>query len=150
MKLPKLGMSTNTILLIAVVITALWYVNMYSCSRVSLTEGMQLLGSELGYKMGEGIKGSWDTREMPKGSSIAWREHDHNSYKSQMVNPNEKLSFFSQTDFRPDCCGSTYSSSGNAFVQNGHSSGGCACMNKQQLHYLNARGGNREVQAGEY
>jgi hypothetical protein len=145
-----LGMKMNTIILIGVIVVAIWYVNMYSCSRVSLTEGMQLLGSELGYKMGQDIKGSWDTREQKKGSSIEWREQDHDAYPSKFVDPSKDMFYFSQTEFRPDCCGSTYSSAGNAFVQNGHSSGGCACMNKQQIHYLNTRGGNRVAQTGEW
>jgi hypothetical protein len=145
-----LGMNMNTIIIVAVVVTALWYVNMYSCSRVSLTEGMQILGAELGYKMGEGVKGSWDTKQQKTGSSVGWREHDHDSYSSKFVDPSKDMFYFSETEFKPECCGSTYSSAGNALVQNGHSSGGCACMNKQQLHYLNARGGNREVQCGEW
>jgi len=103
-----------------------------SCSKYTFTEGMSLMGSELSYKMGTGVKNSWDTREQNKGSSIETRSQDHDAYNSQMVGPDQNLAFFAETEFSPDCCGATHSSSG-----------GCACMNKQQLTYINQRGGNR-------
>ena len=40
--------------------------------------------------------------------------------------------FLASTKFTPECCPSTYSSST-----------GCACLNPQQINYLNQRGGNR-------
>jgi len=103
-----------------------------SCSKYTFTEGMQLMGAELGYKMGNGIKDSWDTRQQKEGSSLKWRSQDHDSYDSKMVMPDDNINFFASTEFSPDCCGSTYSSSG-----------GCACLNKEQITYLNQRGGNR-------
>lgn len=113
-----------------------------SCSRVSMAEGFQMLGAPMEHKMGEGVHGAWDVREMPKGSSYAWSDKDHDTYQSQFVSPEEGLDFFAETEFKPECCGSSYSSSGG-LTKLGVTAGGCACMNKQQMDYLNSRGGNR-------
>jgi hypothetical protein len=100
-----------------------------SCSKVSsVQEGMAVLD----YKMGEGVHSSWDTKEQTTGSSVNWRKQDHDTYHGGIVHPDESLGFFSNTQFKPECCGSNYASSG-----------GCACMNKQQMDYINTRGGNR-------
>lgn len=118
---------------------------MTSCSRVSVSEGMRILGSELNYKMGEGVHGSWDTREQKKGSSLPYRSQDHDSYPSKFVSPDDSLNYFSDTHFKPECCGSNYSSKGGLLKEGGYSSGGCACMSKKQINYINERGGNRTL-----
>lgn len=99
-----------------------------SCSKVnSVQEGMAVLN----YKMGEGVHSSWETRE-PTEQVHEFRGKEHDAYQAELVQPDQQLSFFSKTEFKPECCGSNYASSG-----------GCACMNKQQMEFLNTRGGNR-------
>ena len=47
---------------------------------------------------------------------------------SELTNPDIQLGFFDRTEFRPDCCGS-------------HSGrGGCACLSKEQIEFLNTCG----------
>lgn len=116
-----------------------------SCSRVSVKEGMRIIGSELNYKMGEGVQGSWDTRPQKKGSSLPYRAQDHDSYQSKFVGPSDSLDYFADTDFKPECCGSNYSSKGGLMREGGYSSSGCACMSKKQIDYINERGGNRTL-----
>lgn len=116
-----------------------------SCSKVSLQEGLSNLGTELNYKMGEGVSTSWDTKEMKEGSSLNWREQNHDAYDSEMVDPNKQMDFLANTEFSPKCCGSSYSGFGGLQSDGGSSGGGCACLNKQQINYLNTRGGNRTL-----
>jgi len=115
-----------------------------SCVKVSIKEGLQVMGAALNYTMGDGVANSWDTREGKKGSSVDWRSQDHNSYASKMVPPNDSMFFFADTQFEPKCCGSTYSANGGLTSQ-GVTSGGCACLNTKQMNYLNTRGGNRTL-----
>ena len=128
-----LGFKLRPELLTAIIVLAIiiWITSISSCAKVnSIQEGM----ATLDYKMGEGVHSSWETREQDKGSSIEWRMQDHDAHLSDFVSPDEKLAFFARTQFKPECCGSSYASSG-----------GCACMSKQQMNYLNTRGGNRTV-----
>jgi hypothetical protein len=117
-----------------------------SCSKVnSFKEGMQMLGSELDYKMGTGVNNSWENMKQTEGPSISFREHNHDAYQSKFVDPSESLNFFNDTEFSYDCCGSSYSGNGGLLGGGGSSSGGCACLNKKQVDYINTRGGNRTL-----
>lgn len=146
MKLKLLGV---TIRLEYVIIAILLYLvisgNLLTgCSKVSLKEGMQMLmGSSLDYNMGEGVQGSWSTKTQQQGNSISWRSQDHDSYNSEMVS-SDVMNFFANTDFSPNCCGSTYSANGGLTGQ-GYTSGGCACLSPEQMNFLNQRGGNRTM-----
>lgn len=145
MEIKIFDMKFRVELLILIVIVGLimWGHWVGSCTRISLKEGMtMILGSEIGYKMGEGVTGSWDTRQSQAGSSIKWRSQDHDTYNSDFVGPEKSLNFFSSTDFSPECCGSNYSANGG-LNNKGFSGGGCACMSKKQIDYINQRGGNR-------
>lgn len=96
-----------------------------SCAKVdSVKEGMAVLD----YKMGEGVQTSWENEQRSEGTK------NRDAYNSEFVSPDQNLSYFNNTEFKPECCGSTYASSG-----------GCACMNKQQMDYINTRGGNRTL-----
>lgn len=101
------------------------------------------MGSSMDYKMGDGVSGSWDTRQQSAGSSIPWRKQPHETYGSKLITPDQGMSFFADTEFKPECCGSTYSANGGLLTTKGHTSGGCACMSAQQIDYINTRGGNR-------
>ena len=114
-----------------------------ACSKISLKEGLEM-GAELAYKMGEGVPQSWDTRPQQKGPSVSWRSQNHDATGSEFVGPDKSLSFFADTQFKPECCGATYSSQGGLTTQ-GVTSSGCACLNKEQMEYLNTRGGNRTL-----
>jgi hypothetical protein len=117
-----------------------------SCSRVSsIKEGMQALGAELEYKMGDGVSSSWETKETKEGPSLKFRQQNHDAYQSKFVDPAESLNFFNDTEFSYDCCGSSYSANGGLLGGGGSTSGGCACMNKKQIDYINQRGGNRTL-----
>ena len=113
------------------------------CSKVGLMEGMSMMGAPLNSNMGEGVKGSYDGVKSPAGK-YEWRAHDHDSYVSKMVTPDKAMDFFTETDFKPECCGSTYSATGGV-NGNGVTSGGCACLSTEQMDYLNTRGGNRTL-----
>ena len=117
---------------------------LFSCSKVSGKEGMHVLGAAVDYTMGKGVKGSWDTRETQKGPSVAWRSQNHDATGSNFVGPDKSMSFFADTQFKPECCGATYSSQGGLTTQ-GVTSSGCACLNKEQMDYINTRGGNRTL-----
>lgn len=113
------------------------------CTKMGLMEGMQVMGSALNHNMGEGVKGSYDAIKAPKGQ-YEWRAHDHDAYSSEMIGPEKSMVFFTETDFKPECCGSTYSANGGV-NGNGVTSGGCACLSTEQMDYLNTRGGNRTM-----
>lgn len=115
-----------------------------ACSKVSSKEGMQVLGAAVSYTMGDGVQGSWETRPQQKGPSVSWRTQNHDANGSLFVGPAQSMSFFADTQFKPECCGATYSSQGGLTSQ-GATSSGCACLNKEQMTYLNTRGGNRTL-----
>ena len=61
-----------------------------------------------------------------------------NRKPQQIPLPDDQLSMFANTDFKPECCPNTYSNSE-----------GCACMTDGQYNYLINRGGNN-VPYSEY
>jgi hypothetical protein len=82
------------------------------------------------YKMGQGVKSSWDTKQLP---SIA---QDLSTHMGPTVPlPAGQLFFFANNNFSPDCCVPPQSG-----VSNGD---GCACVTQEQVNYISSRGGNR-------
>jgi len=108
------------------------------CCRMGLMEGMEVIGAEL-QALPEYAKKDGEASKDP----LAYREQDHDSYQSKFVAPEDNLNYFAQTEFKPECCGSNYSANGGLLKEGGFSSGGCACMNREQIQYINQRGGNR-------
>ena len=140
-KLFGLNLRLEVVVLLLIVGAILGSHLLCSCSRVSVAEGMTLLGASLDYKTGEGVRGSWDTRPMPKETQHSLVD----TSESKLVTPNESMVFLADTQFKPGCCDiSNYSTNGGLTGQ-GVSSGGCACLNKSQMDYLNTRGGNRTL-----
>ena len=115
------------------------------------------IGSVLNYKMGNGIKGSWENEETMsiKKSDVAKDEHkietetpdistgdmflsnlEHNiAGKDPSTADNlYDLTFFKDNAFSPDCCPSNYTSSG-----------GCACISPEQIKFLGHRAGNNTL-----
>ena len=101
---------------------------------ISIIVGMILGGHVLcsctNYKMGQGVKSSWDTKQLP---SIA---QDLSTHMGPTVPlPAGQLFFFANNNFSPDCCVPPQSG-----VSNGD---GCACVTQEQVNYISSRGGNR-------
>ena len=94
------------------------------------------IGSAIHYKIGDGVKNSWDktptdeTGLNPNAVPDLDRNMEYNSLVN--LNVNDDLVFFNNNTFSPDCCPSIYSNSD-----------GCACVSPEQLTYLNSRGGNK-------
>ncbi len=132
--------------LIIIGIVILWMANLHlmtSCSKVGLKEGLTMLGSSVDYRMGDGVLGSWDTDERLYEESERQTYQRKGSKGTRFVGPDESLSFLGDTQFSPECCGSKFSSKGGLLISGGFTGGGCACMNPEQLNYINTRGGNR-------
>jgi len=117
-----------------------------SCAKIDnvkvgikkVKEGFDNMGAAINYKMGQGVYGSWETRKQKKGPSIPWRKQHHETYKGTKVPlPEGQMFFFANNEFKPECCGSSVSSSS-----------GCACVTKSQIEYVNQRGGNRTLCGG--
>lgn len=95
-------------------------------------------GAPLNYKMGNGVYGSWETRKQGEGGSPKWRSKFHDSYKGTKVPlPEGQLFFWADNTYAPECCGSSVSGSD-----------GCLCATKEQIDYINQRGGNRTACGG--
>lgn len=106
-----------------------------SCSKVSLKEGLSLLGAPVSYQMGEGVSGSWENKSDLKYSG------PNDWYKSLEGNTapepgkfveSGRLELFAENKFDAKCCPSFYSGDR-----------GCPCISPEQMKYLSSRGGNR-------
>ena len=133
MEINILGYKTTLeiIVLFAVVSFLLWTHWVSGCCRVPVKEGMiSLLPASVQHTMGQDVAGSWETKPYV---AIKWRKQPHDTYKEVPVPlPEGSLHFLAENEFKPECCGSTFSSYG-----------GCACLTEKQMDYINARGGNR-------
>lgn len=100
------------------------------CCRMPVKEGMMsLLPAGVEYKLGEGVDGSWENKPYVNDPT----KHQRDTYKEVPVPlPEGSLHFLQENEFKPECCGSTFSSYG-----------GCACLTDKQIDYINTRGGNR-------
>ena len=105
--------------------------------------GLYGLGSALDYKMGEGVKKSWENKDVFQDNKPSKINDDMNIYS--ILEKNEggpvplkegELLIFDTNKFSPECCPSTYSNSD-----------GCVCASPEQMQYLNERGGNRTLQS---
>uniref|UniRef100_A0A6C0KEX5 Uncharacterized protein n=1 Tax=viral metagenome TaxID=1070528 RepID=A0A6C0KEX5_9ZZZZ len=108
-----------------------------SCSRVSVKEGLTMLNpADKDYILGKGVPNdTWDTKPQGKGPSVDYRKQDHSTYTGTPVPlPSGQLFMFADNEFKPECCGSTFSNAN-----------GCACITKDQIEYINQRGGNRTL-----
>ena len=114
--------------------------------------GLVGVGSALDYKMGDGVKSSWENKvlsaDKPKTIEVANMIKDVNNDTidtnvfaeletnegGQVPLPEGELVFFDKTKFSPECCPSSYSTGE-----------GCVCASPEQMQYLNQRGGNRTL-----
>lgn len=132
MEINILGYQTTLefVVLFAVVSFLLWTHWVGGCCKMPVKEGMMsLLPAEVQYKMGQDVEGSWETKPYADDPS----KHQRDTYKEVPVPlPEGSLHFLADNEFKPECCGSTFSSYG-----------GCACLTDKQIGYINTRGGNR-------
>lgn len=107
------------------------------CSRFGLQEGLVMInkklaskGAGLDYKMGSDIASSWSDGKGGSGAPLYMREEVQGG--TEIPLPEGQLDFFNGTQFKPECCPSSVSTST-----------GCACLTVDQMKHLNTRGGNR-------
>ena len=111
-----------------------------SCSKLSLQEGMEVLGAPLDYKIRGNVYNSWmnktDNYSDEMGYQVITAKQDSN-----YVDPVEKGSMliFQNNQSSGDCCPSSYSNSM-----------GCICETSEQVAFLNERGGNRTMAPAEF
>ena len=105
--------------------------------------GLVGLGSAIDYKMGDGVKRSWENSDTisdhknPNAlndASNIYSDLEKNEGGGPIPLPDDELLFFNTTKFSPDCCPSAYSNAD-----------GCVCASPEQMKYLNERGGNRTL-----
>jgi hypothetical protein len=90
------------------------------------------------YKGGDNnsdVASSWINKADAYSKNLGYQQtaQKANMYTgTQVPLPDGELFFFQNNQFKPECCPSPYSAST-----------GCACMSKEQIAYLNSRGGNR-------
>lgn len=105
-----------------------------SCSRIPLNdvvrEGFKEIGAPLIYNMGKDVDGSYENKQLkPRTLNL-----ESNRAGTLPLPPGEML-FFADNDFKPECCSPAFSGASTA--------DGCACVTKEQVDYINMRGGNR-------
>lgn len=106
-----------------------------SCAKITLKEvkeGFVTMGAPTRYNMSVGVPGSYGTRKL---QSIA--PHLDVNRGPKLPLPPGELFFFADNEFKPECCVPPFSSVSSA--------DGCACVTKEQVDYINARGGNRSA-----
>jgi hypothetical protein len=119
---------------------------MFGGIKEGFEAGLVGLGSAIDYKMGEGVKRSWENNGTIQEHKNPNAINDSANIYSELEKnqggpiplPSDELLIFDTNTFSPECCPSTYS--------NGN---GCACVSPEQMKYLNDRGGNRTL-TGEY
>ena len=116
-----------------------WIISSYlmcSCSKVSMKEGLEMMGSPLNWRTGNGVIGdTWDTPVSKKDSSYkSWYGKLDGNVGGKVPLPEGEMSLFYANKFDPKCCYKP---------QQYSNSSGCACISSEQMQYLNQRGGNR-------
>jgi len=130
MKLLGQKINTGCCLLCVVLGLVIGYFVLCSCARIPLTkESFRTLGAKLDYSMARGIPG----RQLKVAPPYNLQLDTHVGPKLPL--PEGQLFFFADNTFSPDCCVPPFSGVS--------SSNGCACMTKEQVDYINMRGGNR-------
>lgn len=106
-----------------------------SCSKLNFIEAFEVAKSlgeaTLDYRMGDGVKGSWDGKQKPS-TDLGEMVID-----GTQVPLNGTLFFFKENKGTHTHCPSSYSKST-----------GCVGLTAEQSKYLNSRGGNRII--GEF
>lgn len=104
-----------------------------SCAKITLQqvkEGFDGMGSDRSYNMSANVPGSYGER---KQQSITQNITGNDGPVLPLANG--EMFFFANNKFKPECCLPPFSSVSSA--------DGCACVTKEQVDYINSRGGNR-------
>ena len=137
MELNILGFKVKVeVILLAIIL--FWLIGGYticSCAKVSsVKEGFQTLGADIGWRTGEGVPGdTWDTPTNTDTTTKLFESLDGIKAGNVPLPENELFLFYANR-FDPKCCFKP---------QQYSSSTGCACISREQMDYLNQRGGNR-------
>jgi len=107
-------------------------------SRVGAKEGMEILGANVDYVMGKGVPGNKWTKNPP-----AMQTSYETNQGPKVPLAEGQLFFLANNAFKPECC---TPASPLAYS----SSTGCACVTKEQIDYINKRGGNRNSCGGGF
>ncbi len=131
--IPMIGekVSLVNVIIIFVLAGLVWCHAICSCSKVSVKEGLQLIGASVDYKMGTGVPQSWEKNTTPY-TPDKWFSNLNGNVGGKVPLPPGELFYWYQNKSHPDCCPATYSNSM-----------GCICASPEQAEYLNERGGNR-------
>jgi hypothetical protein len=103
------------------------------------------VGSALDYKMGDGVKRSWENKDTSENNKPSVVNDNTNIYSALEKNDADpvplsegELLIFANNKFSPECCPSSYSNAN-----------GCVCASPEQMKHINERGGNRTL-SGNY
>ena len=160
----KISFRVEVIILIILLIGLIWLFTLGSTCKIGYQEGLNMLGSAssfVGGKIQEGFAGNnvaytseWSKAASKPPNTKKWSMGDliytpgqkpdkaikeiWNRPAQPIPLPKGEMLFFDQTNFDPECCPNTYSTSM-----------GCACMTVDQFNYLKDRAGNN-VPYSEY
>lgn len=137
-KLPKTIRLELVVLFVVISFVAGCYL-LCACSRKPVVEGFkQAMGAGIDYMMCEGVPGdSWGCdkqKQHHKGNAKPVKEEMNYSTGERGSTDIENMLIFSKNEFKPECCPSEISSYD-----------GCACITKDQIQFINERGGNRTM-----
>jgi hypothetical protein len=115
---------------------------MFGGIKEGFNAGLVGVGAAIDYKMGNGVKRSWENTDVIQDHKNPNALNDAtNIYSSLEQNeggpiplPEDEMLFFDNNIFTPECCPSPYSTGD-----------GCLCASPEQMKYLNQRGGNRTL-----
>jgi hypothetical protein len=140
MQINILGMKTSVeCILISMAIGAiLCCALLCGTSRLSAKEGMAVIGANVDYVMGKDVIGNKWTKNPP-----AVQSGYETTEGPKLPLPEGQLFFLANNAFKPECC-----TPGSPLAYS--SSSGCACVTKEQIDYINKRGGNRNACGGGF
>lgn len=107
-----------------------------SCSKITMKEGLEMMGSPIGWRTGKGVPGdTWDTPALKDNTTYkSWFGKLDGNVGGEVPLPEGEMSMFYANKFDPKCCYKP---------QQYSNSTGCACISNKQMQYLNQRAGNR-------
>jgi hypothetical protein len=135
MEIKILGMKIRPVIVVLCIVVGMIIgcFALCSCSKITLQqvkEGFEELGASRTYNMSEGVPGSYGNSNL---QSITQKLNTNQGPKLPLAAG--ELFFFANNEFKPECCLPPFSSVSSA--------DGCACVTKEQVDYINSRGGNR-------
>lgn len=127
---------------IYILISVVFVFTTFGGIKEGFNAGLVGLGAAIDYRMGDGVKRSWENSNTIQDHKNPNALNDSaNIYSNLEKNeggpiplPESEMLFFDTNKFTPECCPSTYSNAN-----------GCLCASPEQMKYLNERGGNRTL-----